>query len=66
MAEQASNYMNIDMARKHFVYRKDLFDEMTAHTKGALYQHILKAEYQGSCVRVSTRTGKMITKSSKL
>ena len=35
--------------------------------KVALYQHILKAAYQGSCVRVSTRTpGEMITKSSKL
>ena len=51
MVEQASTYMNIDMARKH------VFDEMTALTKVALYQHILKAAYQGSCVRVSTRTG---------
>ena len=39
---------------------------MTALTKVALYQHILKAAYQGSCARVSTRTGEMITKSSKL
>ena len=39
---------------------------MTALTKVALYQHILKAAYQGSCVRVSTETGEMITKSSKL
>ena len=32
----------------------------------ALYQHILKAAYQGSCVLASARTGEMITKSSKL
>ena len=30
---------------------------MTALTKVALYQHSLKAIYQGSCVRVSTRKG---------
>ena len=49
-----------------FVYQKGLIDEMTALTKVALYQHSLKAANQGSCVRVSTRTGEMITKSSKL
>ena len=43
--------MNIDMARKHLFTKKGLFDEMTALTKVALYQHILKAAYQGSCVR---------------
>ena len=57
MVEQASTYMNIDMARKHF-------DEMTALTKVALYQHTLTAAYQGPCVRVSTRTGEMTTKSA--
>ena len=35
-------------------------------TSKHLYKHILKAAYQGLCVRVSTRTGEMITKSSKL
>ena len=35
-----------------------LYDCMTALTKAALYQHSLKAIYQGSCVRVSTRKGK--------
>ena len=49
-----------------FVYQKGLIDEMTALTKVALYQHTLKAANQGSCVGVSTRTGEMITKSSKL
>ena len=39
---------------------------MTALTKVALYQHILKAPCQGQCVSVSTRTEEMITKSSKL
>ena len=39
---------------------------MTALTKVALYQHILKTTYQGSCVWVSARTGEIITKSSKL
>ena len=39
---------------------------MTAQTKVALYQHSLKAANQGSCVRVSTRTGEIATKSSKL
>ena len=39
---------------------------MTALTKMALYQHILKAAYQDSCVLASARTGEMITKSSKL
>ena len=38
---------------------------MTALTKVALYQHILKAAYQGP-VKVSTRTGEMTTKFSKL
>ena len=32
---------------------KRLFDVNTALTKVALYQHILKAAYQGSCVWVS-------------
>ena len=49
MVEQASTYMNIDMARKHLFTKKGLVDEMTALTKVALYQHILKAAYQGSC-----------------
>ena len=49
-----------------FVYQKALIDEMTALTKVALYQHSLKAANQGSCVRVSTRTGEIVTKSSKL
>ena len=49
-----------------FVYQKGLIDGMTAFTKVALYQHRLKAANQGSCVRVSTRTGEMIAKSSKL
>ena len=66
MVEQASTYMNIDMARKHLFAKKFFFDEMTAPTKMALNQHILKASYQGSCARVSTRKGEMITKSSKL
>ena len=66
MVEQASTYMTIDMARNYLFTKKGLFDEMTALTKVALYQHIFKAAYQGSCVRVSTRTGEMITKSSKL
>ena len=35
-----------------------LYDCMTALTKVALYQHSLKAIYQGSCDRVSTRKGK--------
>ena len=35
-----------------------LYDCMTALTKVVLYQHSLKAIYQGSCVRVSTRKGK--------
>ena len=52
--------------QKTFAYQKGKFDEMTALTKVALYQHILKAGYQGSSFRVSTRTGEMITKSSKL
>ena len=39
---------------------------MTARTKVALYQHILKVAYQGSCMWVSARTGEMITKSSEL
>ena len=43
-----------------------LFDEMTALSKVALYQHILKAAYQGSWVWAIARTGEMITKSSKL
>ena len=66
MVEQASTYINIDMARKHFFYQKGLFDENTALRKVALYQHILKAAYQGSCVWIGARTGEMITKSSKL
>ena len=66
MVEQASTYMNIDIDRKHFFYQKGLFDEMTALIKVALYQHILKTAFQGCCVRVRTRTGEMITKSSKL
>ena len=49
-----------------FDYQKDLIDEMTALTEVALYQHSLKAANQGSCVRVSTRTGEITTKSSKL
>ena len=52
--------------KKTFVYHKGLFGEMAALTKVALYQHILKASYQGSCVRVSTRKEEMITKSRKL
>ena len=31
-----------------------------------MFQHILKASYQGSCVRVRTRTGEMNNNSSKL
>ena len=62
---QASTYTNIDMARKKNVYQKSLFHEMTAFRKVALYQHILKAVYQGSCVWVSARTREMITKSSR-
>ena len=58
--------MNIDMARKHLFFKKGMFEEMAALTKVALFQHILKAVYQGSCVRVSTRAGEMITKSIKL
>ena len=49
-----------------FVYQKGLFDEMTALTKVALYQHILNVAYQSSCVWVSARTGKIIARSSKL
>ena len=49
-----------------FVYQKGLINEMTALTKVALYQHSLKAANQCTCVRVSTRTGEMITKSSRL
>ena len=64
MVEQASTYMNIDMARQHFFYQKGLINEMTALTKVALYQHSLNAANQGSYVRVSTRTGEMITKSA--
>ena len=52
--------------KKTFVYQKGLFDEMTALTKMALYRRSLKAAYQSSCVRVSTRTWEMITKFSKL
>ena len=52
------------MARKHLFYKKKMFDEMTALTNLAMYQH--KAAYQGSCVWVSARTGEMISKSSKL
>ena len=37
-----------------------LYDCMTVLTKVALYQHSLKAIYQGSCVRVSTRKGKWL------
>ena len=66
MVEQVSTYTNIDMARKHLFTKKGLLGEMTALTKVALYQHILKAAYQGSCVLASARTGEMITKSSKL
>ena len=62
MVEQASTYMNIDMARLHLFTKKGMFNEMTALTKVALYQHILKAAYQGTCVRVSTRTWEMITR----
>ena len=47
----------IDMAKKKNCLSKCLFDEMTTLTKVALYQHILKAAYQGSCVWVSARTG---------
>ena len=65
MVEQASTYMNIDMVRKHLLTEK-VCDEMTALRKVTLYQHILKAAYHGSCVRVRTRTGEMISKSSKL
>ena len=49
MVVQASTYMNIDMAGKKLFTKKGLFDEMTALTKVALYQHVLKAAYQGSC-----------------
>ena len=66
MVEQVSTYTNIDMAKKHLFTKKGLFNEMTALTKVALYQHILKAAYQGSCVLASARTGEMIIKSSKL
>ena len=66
MVEQVSTYTNINMARKDLFTKKGLFDEMTALTKVALYQHILKAAYQGSYVLASARTGEMITKSSKL
>ena len=38
---------------------------MTALTNLVLYQHSLKAANQGSCVRVNTRTGEMITKYCK-
>ena len=34
---------------------------MTALKKVALYQHNLKAAYQGSCMWVSAKTGEMIT-----
>ena len=50
-----------------FVYQKGLIDEMTALTKVALiYKHNLEAANQGSCVRVSTRTEEVITRSSEL
>ena len=59
MVEQVSAYTNIDVARKHLFTKKGLFDEMTALTKVALNQHILKTAYQGSCVLASARTGEI-------
>ena len=46
MVEQASTYTNLDIARTHLFTKKCLFDELTALTKVALYQHILKAAYE--------------------
>ena len=67
MVEQESKHLN---EHRHglikFVYQKGLIGEMIALSKVALYQHSLKASNQGSCVGVSTRTGEMIIKSSKL
>ena len=66
MVKQVSTYTNIDMGRKHLFTKKFVDDEMPALSKVALYQHILKAAYQSSCVWVSARAGEMITKFSKL
>ena len=63
MVEQASTYINIDMARSNlftFVPWND-----NPYEGGFVPAH-LKAAYQGSCVRISTKTEEMITKSSKL
>ena len=65
MVEHASTCVNIDMAREH-LFTKKFVDEMTALTRGGFVPAHFESAYQGSCVRVSTRTGEMNNKSSKL